>query len=209
MRYRIDQHYSEDELRKWSLIAALGVLLLVSSAAFSQQITVGFGGGATQATPASSVSPTSTNYSPQSVAGGTFLHVNGEFIFHKKMGIGGEIAWRASRSLYAGTYPYRPLFWDFNGVYSPWLGKHAAASLQAGIGAESARFYQPFQIGTTNYVSSNHFLGHFGGALRLYKGNFFVGPEVHAYLIRNNREFSGPWVTRYAVSLGYTFRSEY
>ncbi len=197
-------------MRRWNWIGIFCVLLLMGSTAYSQQISASFGASGAQATAASSVSPTSTNYSPQTVGGGTFLNFSGEFIFHKQMGIGGEIAWRASRALYAGTYPYRPLFWDINGVYAPWLGKHAAASLQAGIGAESARFYQPFFIGNTNYVSSNHFLGHFGGALRLYaKGNFFVGPEAHFYLIRNNREFSGPWATRYGMSIGYTFRSEY
>ncbi len=203
-------------MRKWNLIAIICVLLLMGSAAYSQQVDVMFGGGGVQATKAANVSPTATNYQPQSIGGGTFLHFSGDILIHKQMGFGGEVAWRAHQALYQGLpqFPYRPILWDFNGVYAPWLGKHAAASLQAGIGAETVRFYQPTYIcgftGCTNYVSSNHFMGHFSGALRLYpKGHFFISPEIHLYLIRNNKEFSGPWATRYAMSIGYTFRSEY
>src|ERR1041385_1461972 len=82
---------------------------------------------------------------------------------------------------------------------------------QAAIGWESLRFYQPFFNGSgftgcSNFVSSNHFMGHFGGGLRYYfKGHFFVRPEAHVYLIRNNVEFSSPLATRVGVSLGYTF----
>ena len=46
------------------------------------------------------------------------------------------------RILYGGLQPYRPLFYDFNGIYAPKLGKHAAAEVMAGIGWESLRFYQ-------------------------------------------------------------------
>ena len=45
-------------------------------------------------------------------------------------------------NLYGGFQPERPLFYDFNGIYAPKLGKHAAAEVMAGIGWESIRFYQ-------------------------------------------------------------------
>jgi hypothetical protein len=46
----------------------------------------------------------------------------------------------------------------------------------------------------------------FGGALRLYvRGGFFVRPEAKIYLVNNNQEFSSNHVTRYGVSIGYTF----
>ena len=70
-----------------------------------------------------------------------------------------------------------------NGIYAPKLGKHAAAELSAGIGWESLRFYQGFTscgaISCTDFVSSNHFMGHFGAGLRYYfHGHFFVRPEA-------------------------------
>ena len=115
------------------------------------------------------------------------------------------------RILYGDFQPARPLFYDFNGIYAPKLGKHAAAELMAGIGWESIRFYQPTfvcsAITCTDFVSSNHFMGHFGGGIRYYiHGNFFIRPEAHLYLIRNNEEFSSPVATRVGISLGYTFR---
>ncbi len=203
-------------MRKWNLVGIFCTLLLLGSAAYAQQFDVAVSGSTATATSPSNVSPTSTSYSPQSIGGGTFLGFSGDFLFRKQMGFGGEISWRASRAFYQGdpAFPYRPIFWDFNGVYAPWFGKRVSAALKAGIGAETVRFYQPTYIcgftGCTNYVSTNHFMGHFSGGLRLYaKGNFFVSPEVHLYLIRNNREFSGPWATRYGMSIGYTFRSAY
>ena len=101
-------------------------------------------------------------------------------------------------------------FYDFNGIYAPKLGKHAAAEMMAGIGWESLRFYTGTTscgaISCTDFVSSNHFMGHIGGGLRYYfHGHFFVRPEAHLYMIHNNFEFSSPYATRFGVSLGYTF----
>ena len=86
------------------------------------------------------------------------------------------------------------------------------AEALAGIGGESIRFYTGSYYNCdiygncTNYVSSNHFMGDFGGGLRFYPyGNFFVRPEVRLYLINNNEEFSSSHVVRYGVSIGYAF----
>ena len=84
----------------------------------------------------------------------------------------------------------------------------------AGIGGETTRFYLPFFTcgvisGCTNFTSSTHFMGHFGGALRLYVfRHMFIGPEAHLYLIHNNSEFSSGRATRFGVSIGYSLTSE-
>jgi hypothetical protein len=161
---------------------------------------------------APSASSASGNYSPQSLTGGAYPIFSGDVIFYKhQFGISGDVAWKASRGNYLGIYPYRPIFYDFNAIWVPSGLKRVAPQLEAGIGAESIRFYQNFFVcgfsGCTNYSSSNHFLGHFGGGLRLYvKGNFFVRPEAHLYLVHNNLEFSSGRTTRFGVSIGYTFR---
>ncbi len=126
------------------------------------------------------------------------------------MGISGEVAWRASRNLYGGFQPYRPLLYDFGGIYAPKLGKHFTAELQGGIGFESLRFYQGFTTcsftSCTDYVSSNHFIGHFGAGIRYYvRGHFFVRPEAHFYAVRNNVEFPSSQLSRVGMSIGYTF----
>jgi len=85
-----------------------------------------------------------------------------------------------------------------------------AAELSAGIGAESTRFYTNYvtcsAISCTNYATSTHFLGQFGGGLKLYaRGGLFVRPEVHVYAVKNNFEYTSNIVVRYGASIGYTF----
>lgn len=160
---------------------------------------------------APSASSASGNHAPVTLSGGTYPVFGADLLFKRDFGVSGELAWRASRNLYAGFQPERPLFYDFNGIYAPKLGKFAAAEVMAGIGWESIRFYQPtFVCGAitcTDFVSSNHFMGHFGGGIRYYiHGNIFIRPEAHVYLIHNNQEFSSPVATRVGISLGYTFR---
>src|SRR5205809_1105609 len=81
--------------------------------------------------------------------------------------VGDDVFCTATRNLYqafGAQQPLRPVFYDFNAVWAPRLGKRAAAELAAGIGGESSRFYTPFItcnfVSCTNFVSSNHFLGH-------------------------------------------------
>jgi hypothetical protein len=194
-------------LRKLSSVMVLAVSFLVSGTLHAQQFDVGFGVGTLTAPSASSASG---NHAPVSLTGGAYPVVSADLLLKKQFGVGGELAWRASQNLYAGFQPYRPLFYDFNGIYVPKLGKRASAELMAGIGWESLRFYQGFTtcgaISCTDFVSSNHFMGHFGAGLRYYfYGHFFVRPEAHLYLINNNQEFSSSRATRFGVSLGYTF----
>ena len=194
-------------MRKLSLMVVLVLPFLMHSTIRAQEFDAAFGVGTLTAPSASNASG---NHAPVSESGGAYPVFSADLLLKRQFGVSGELAWRASRNLYAGFQPYRPLLYDFNGIYAPKLGKHAGAELMAGIGWESLRFYQPFltcgAITCTNFVSSNHFMGHFGGGFRYYvHGHFFVRPEAHLYLVRNNVEFSSPMATRFGVSLGYTF----
>ncbi len=187
-------------------VAILCVLFLLGGAVRAQQVDVAFGAGTLVAPSAASASG---NHAPQSIGGGTFLNFSGNFLIKHHFGVGGEIAWRASQNLYGGFQPFRPLFYDVNAVWAPPVGKRVAPELMAGIGAQSSRFYQPFYqcnyFSCTNYSSSNHFMGHFGGGMRFYlRGPFFIRPEAHVYLVNNNFEFSAAYSTRFGVSIGYT-----
>ncbi len=182
-------------MRKLIVIAGLCVFFFIQRPAQAQEFDAAFGVGTLTAPSASSASG---NYAPQSLSGGAYPSFSGDFLFRGRLGVGGEVAWRASRAIYGAYQPYRK------------LGKFAAAELMAGIGVESLRAYQPFTTcgftGCTNYVSTNHFMGHVGGGLRVYAhGHFFVRPEAHLYLVRNNVEFSSGRATRFGISLGYNF----
>jgi hypothetical protein len=200
--------FMENKMRKLILAGSAAFLLLLVGAAQAQEFDVGFGVNTMLAPSASSAS---NGYASQSLNGGAYPVVGAYGLFKKHFGVGGEIAWKASQGLYQGYQPYRPLFFDFNGVYVRPVGKHLSAELMAGIGAETIRFYQQYYtcsfVSCTNYSSSTHFLGHFGAGVKYYfYGNFFIRPEAHIYLINNNIEFSSPWAARVGASIGYTFR---
>jgi hypothetical protein len=172
---------------------------------------VGFG---TVKAPA--VSTNSQGFRSTSESGGLYPSFSGVFRTKHRYGFSGEVAWRAKQSIYGtdafgNIEPFRPIFYDFNGVYGrTW--KKIGADAMAGIGAEDLRFYHAYFncpgggfFGCTNYQSSNHFLFHVGGDIRYYVwGHFFIRPEAHYYVIHNNVEFNNANVSRFAISIGYS-----
>jgi hypothetical protein len=197
----------EGHLRKLSFIAVLVLPFLIQGTVHAQQFDAAFGVGTLTAPSASSASG---DHQQVSLTGGAYPVFSADILLKKRFGVSGELAWRGSRNLYGGFQPYRPLFYDFNGIYAPKLSKYLTPELSAGIGFESLRFYQGFTtcgaISCTDFVSSNHFMGHFGAGLRYYfHGHFFVRPEADLYLIHNNQEFSSSRAARFGVSLGYSF----
>ena len=194
-------------MKKLSLAVTAGLLIVLASAAYAQQMDVAVG-LSTIKSPA--YNNTNVFYPPQSLTGGAYPSISGDLLLRKHFGITGEISWRASQGLYNGYQPYRPIFWDFGGIYVRDIGKHMAVEGLAGIGAESTRFYTNYYncnyLGCTPYATSNHFMGAFGGGLKLYvKGGFFVRPEARFYLVNNNVEYTSSRVFRYGGSIGYTF----
>lgn len=197
-------------MRKLTFVATgcLFGLFLVQGTARAQTLDAAFGVGALSAPSASSATG---SYFPQSVRGGAFPDFSADFLFiRNQLGVGFNVAWRGSQSLYQAYQPFRPFFYDVNAIWVPPVSKKFEPELYAGIGAESIRFYTPYIscnfVSCTNYVSSNHFMGDVGGGLRYYVwGNVFVRPEVQVFLIRNNVEFSSFHATRYGLSIGYTF----
>ena len=190
----------------------------VASLAGAQQLDVAFGFGTLSGNPASDASladAAAGTSTPQTIAGGGYPAFSGDLLFWKKyIGVGGAITWRANQNVNLFNQPYRPILYNFDVVAAPPVGKRAQAEFAAGIGAESVRFYTQFftcsTFGCQNYSSSNHFLGHFSGAMRFYMTRaIFIRPEAHLYLVHNNVEFAGPRVTRYAVSIGYSQKNQF
>lgn len=184
--------------------------LLLVGTLNAQQIDAQFGLSWFHTPSAASLSPTSTDHLPQSLSNGVYPSIAADFILVHNLGFNGEVTWKGSRALYQGFEPYRPIMYDFNAVYAKKVTRVGFA-LMGGIGAESIRFYQNQivscnGISCTNYVSSNHFLAHVGGALRLYATHsVYIAPEIHEYFVHNNLEFTSAAATRYGLNVGFTF----
>ena len=189
------------------LSLACAALAVLSNLAQAQKIDFAFGVSTVTAPSASSAD---SSHAPVSLTGGTYPGFSGDVLFWHNLGIGGEIYWKANQGKYGGdpTLPYRPIFLDFDAVYSPKLASHTYLELDAGIGALDTRIYcQGCGNGyNTNYSSDKHFMGDFGAGIKFYpKGGFFVRPEAKLYLVNNNLNFSSARITRFGLSIGYTF----
>ena len=184
-------------------ILTLGMLVVPT---YAQQIDVTFGGGPL-------VAPTSNNTFSglnNSLNGGTYLGFGGDYLLKRKFGVGAEVFWRKTQGLYNSQLPFRPVFWDFNGIYAPTFKKHFGAEFVAGMGAETIRQYGLVSNcdsfgNCSNSVNITHFMGDFGGGLKIYPfRSLFVRPEVRIYLVPNNVEFNSSLAIRYGASIGYT-----
>lgn len=193
-------------MKKLTVVVLAFASCLLASNAYAQQFDAAFG-----VSTISSSSGTITNglFFP-SDRGGAYPGFSADLLLRHRIGFEGDLSWRASQNLYGGSQPYRPVFYSFNAIWAPKLGKNFTAELLAGVGGEDLRFYGYSNcnnfFGCTTYSSSNHFMGDFGGGIRAYIWhNVFIRPEVRLYLINNNAEFSSNTVVRYGGSLGYSF----
>jgi hypothetical protein len=197
--------------RLFLLVAAFCVVLVGTAAAQAPQFDLGIGWGTMFGQPVTDANP--PDHFPQSLGGGGYPSFSGDFIFKKYFGVGGQTSWRAHQNVDIFFQPYRPILTDFNAILAPNIGKRTQAEVQGGIGWETIRFYTPFftcsTFGCQNFTSSNHFLIHVGGGIRVYsRNNIFIRPEAHVYFIHNNVQFSGPRAVRVGATLGYSFRNQ-
>ena len=128
------------------------------------------------------------------------------------LGAGGEVSFRFAQGDYANT-GYRPIFYDFNGIWMPSLGsKRIVPEFQGGLGGVNMRFYggtQYYDYNTgryTNFAGSiNHFQLHAEAGLRIYiKEHIFLRPTFDYHWVRNFNEFSGNSVIRISVAIGFS-----
>jgi len=188
---------------------AAATLAAFSNLAQAQKIDFAFGISTLDAPGPSAAN--GIDHQAVSLTGGTYPGISGDVLFFHNLGIGGDIYWKGGRRNYNNdpTLPMRPIFFDINAVYSPKLASHTYLELVGGIGAQDTRIYCQGcgNQYTTNYASDKHFLTDFGAGIKFYpKGGWFIRPEGRFYLVNNNLLFSSPRVTRYGVSIGYTFR---
>jgi hypothetical protein len=148
---------------------------------------------------------------------GAFPDIGVSVMFTKHFGVGADVSWRASKAAYAGLLE-RPLFYNFDGVWTPVSTKHFEPELRAGIGGMRMGFSydqtecDPFGGCTTSnqsVESSNHFQGHFAAAARFYlTDRVFIRPAVDTHVVANLFQFGHDVVPQYSIGIGYSFGRE-
>jgi hypothetical protein len=205
------QRYWRFVLRKLALFVFVCSFFSFASLASAQQGDAMVGFGTILSSGSNSSCPFFSTSCIGPEKGGLFTTISGDIVFHRRLGFNIEANWRTRQGVDDGGQLYRPILFDFNGLYQPQIRKKIGADLMAGVGWQTTRFYG-FQETTSClefgscYTSNNHFLVHFGGGVRYYVwGNFFLRPEAHFYHILNNSDvFTNGNVVRIGASIGYT-----
>ncbi|MGB8010023.1 MAG: hypothetical protein WCF68_00295 [Terriglobales bacterium] len=197
---------------------ACAALASFSNFAQAQKIDIGFGVSTTIAPNASFVSGVEN---APSLKGGAFPGVSGDVLFWHNLGFGAEVFWRAGSTNCAVSLcgldsgiTYRPVFYNFNAVYSPKIAPHAYLELVGGIGALDTHFSQCSGVGSSCggsqlISSSNHFDVDLGGGIKLYPlhGGLFIRPEARFYWVNNGTaDYSSNHSSRVGATIGYTFK---
>lgn len=198
-------------MRKLTFLAVVFSFFALAHFAFAQQgdAMLGFGTVLSPGAAACGASNSVNFTCPE--RGGLYTNISADVIFHGRIGAAFDASWRSIGDFGGLGQAYRPILFDFNGVYQPRINKKVGADLFGGIGWQTTRFYgyQPtyscYAFGAC-YTSANHFLVDLGAGIRYYAwGHLFVRPEVHYYHILNNTDFfSSGNVIRVGASIGYT-----
>ena len=148
---------------------------------------------------------------------GTFANVGASILFTKHYGIGADVSWRASKGAYAGLL-YRPLFYNFDGVWEPVSTKHFEPEIHAGIGGMRLGYsfsqtqcdaFGGCSTSSQPVENSNHFQLHAAAAARLYvTDHVFVRPGIDFHYVPNLFQFGSNSVPEYTLGVGYSFGRE-
>ncbi|HLH04085.1 MAG TPA: hypothetical protein VKX25_15070 [Bryobacteraceae bacterium] len=206
-------------LRNFLLLGCIaGVTVTCASA--QSDLDVFFGVGTATAPSSNSLIDTFQDgnlFSTPKMAG-TFGKVGGDILITPHFGINAETDFRFKQGAYAGLN-YRPIFYDFNGVWLPFGDrlKRVVPELEGGLGGASIKFYYSSSYcdafagcSTSNqYIeSSNHFQLHMAAGVRFYvTHHIFIRPQIDAHWVNNFYQFGSNWVPEYGASVGWSFVS--
>lgn len=196
------------------------ILTMVAAAALAQAQSASVYYGLGTATDSSSNQQidtfgTGSPYTTPKMAG-LFSDIGGTFMFSKHVGLGADLDWRNTKAAYAGLN-YRPMFYNFDAVYSPGKTKHFVPELRGGLGGVNVAYSYTSTAcdaftgcSTSNQYleSAHHFQVHMGVAARYYVTNHvFLRPAVEAHWVNNFSQFGSNWVPQLSMGVGYSFGS--
>jgi len=201
----------------WFLSLAGLSLLYVTSAAAQGTVDAYIGaGGINDKSNGLAIDTFGTgNFANTPTLKGVTMNLGGSFFFTRQFGFGAEVALRPGKTDYAGLQ-YRPMFYDFNGIWKPPLkSKRVVPEVQGGVGGVNLRFYAPSTAcdvfagcssANTYIESSNHFQVHAGAGVRFYvTSSIFVRPQFDFHWVHNFFQFGSNIVPQYSAVVGYTF----
>ena len=151
---------------------------------------------------------------PTTAMGGIFGTAGAGMMIKPSLGFGGEVSFRFAQGDYANT-GYRPIFYDFNGIWTPSLGSmRVVPEFQGGLGGVNMRFYGGTQYYDyysgryTNFAGSiNHFQLHTQAGLRIFITDvIFLRPTVDYRWVKGFTEFSSNWVGQFSLAIGVSGR---
>jgi len=141
--------------------------------------------------------------------GGLFGTIGGGLMIKPSYGFGAQVSWRFAQGDYAG-YGYRPVFYDFNGIFTPQKNRLVIPEFQAGLGGVSIRIYDPsnpyydYNTGriSTFATSFNHFQLHAAAGLRFRLArHIYVRPQLDYHWVPNlTNEFKSNSVLGYSLA---------
>jgi hypothetical protein len=148
---------------------------------------------------------------------GSFGKIGGDVMITPRFGFGAQTDFRFSQGDYAGL-KYRPVFYDFNLIYTPTEDhfKKFVPEFQAGLGGAHLKYYfvqqsacDPFfgcSSSNSSVGSSKHFQLHTSAGLKIYATpHIFIRPQVDLRYVKNFFQFGSNWAPEYGGSVGYTF----
>jgi hypothetical protein len=146
---------------------------------------------------------------------GPFMNLGAGIMLTRRFGVGGEFSFKPNTSDYAGLR-YRPMFYDFNGIFNPAPGsKRIVPEILGGIGGVNLRFYYPQSdcnvfagcSSQSSYLqSSNHFQWHTGAGVKFFlTHSVYVQPRFDLHYVHDFFQFGTNWVPQYGVNVGFRF----
>jgi hypothetical protein len=188
---------------------ALSVLLLVVSSFASAQAHFDgyFGMGSAQ------VGGTRIQDIPTPHMSGVFGTIGGGVMLQPSYGFGAQVSFRFTQGDYIG-YGYRPIFYDFNGIWTPQKTKSVVPEFQAGFGGLNLRYYDasnPYYDYNTGRLSTfagsvNHFQLHAAAGLRFkVKSHLYIRPQLDYHWVPNlTEQFGSNSVLGYSLALVFS-----
>jgi opacity protein-like surface antigen len=143
------------------------------------------------------------------------MTIGGDVMFRPKFGFGANVTLQPAKQDY-GPMQYRQMFYDFDGVFTPFTSKHASLRLEGGIGGANTSFSysQSSCVGTAvcstsaqSIGSATHFQVHAGVGVQLnLTSHIFIRPQFdYRYVPNFTQQFGSNNVPQGMVFVGYSF----
>jgi opacity protein-like surface antigen len=146
---------------------------------------------------------------------GLTMTFGGDVMVQKHYGFGANVSFQPVKQDY-GPMQYRQMFYDFDGIYSPFSTKRVSLRVEGGIGGANTSFSysQSSCVGTAvcstsaqSIGSASHFQIHAGVGIQFnVTEHVFIRPQFDYHYVPNlTQQFGSNSVPEGTVFIGYNF----